>query len=256
MTTILVTGGTGLLGRSLLDRLKPTGARLRALSRQDRPDADGVTWRVCDLHSGAGLAEALDGVDVIVHCASEPEVPGADVETTRTLIDAAVEAATPHFVYISIVGIDDIPYRYYKDKRCCERMIRESGLPWTTLRTTQFHQFVASLVDRVAKLPTPIMLVPKGTCQPVDVDDVASRLAELAQGSPAGRVDDLGGPQIFSLARVVRDEMRRRGSHRPVVSTWFPGKMGAAIAAGHFTTPAHAGGTVTWGQYVGDNRAL
>jgi len=256
MTTILVTGGTGLLGRSLLERLEQPGVELRALSRQAREDTDGVSWYVCDLHTGEGLAQALDGVDVVVHCASEPEVPGADVESNRTLIDAAAEAGDAHIVYISIVGIDDIPYRYYRDKRCCERMVRESGLPWTTLRTTQFHQFVATLVERVAKLPVPIMVVPRGTCQPVDVDDVAARLAELALGEPAGRVDDLGGPQIFSLARVVRDEMRRRGSHRPVVSTWFPGKVGAAIASGACTTPAHAGGTVTWGQYVGARRGL
>ncbi|HEY1175371.1 MAG TPA: NAD-dependent epimerase/dehydratase family protein, partial [Phytomonospora sp.] len=99
-------------------------------------------------------------------------------------------------------------------------------------------------------------VVPRGTCQPVDVADVATRLADLALAAPAGRVDDLGGPQIFSLARVVRDEMRRRGSHRPVVSTWVPGKLGAAIAAGHCTTPAHAGGTVTWAQYVGGRGGL
>lgn len=256
MTTTLVTGGTGLLGRALLTRLAETGTELRALSRQEQPPGDGVDWRVCDLHTGAGLAKALDGVDTVVHCASEPDVPGADVETTRTLIDAALAAGRPHIVYISIVGIDDIPMQYYRDKRCCERMIRESGLPWTTLRTTQFHQFIARLVERFAKMPTPVVLVPKGTCQPVDVHDVADRLAALAAAEPAGRVTDLGGPQVFTIAELARDELRLRGGHRPVLSTWVPGKVGGALAHGHLTTPAHAGGTLTWREYVGARRAL
>lgn len=250
MTTILVTGATGLLGSALLDRLDGA-AELRALSRRAHDADPRATWYASDLHTGAGLARALDGVDVVVHCASEPDVPGADVETTRTLVDAAEAAGVAHFVFVSIVGIDEIPMQYYKDKRCCERMVRESEVPSTTLRATQFHQFIPRLVDRFADLPTPVVVVPRGTCQPVDVDEVAARIAELALGEPAGRVADMGGPQVLSIAELARAELRARGAKRPVVSSWMPGKLGAAYAAGCLTTPENACGGRTWGEYVG-----
>src|SRR2546429_5743133 len=120
---ILVTGGTGALGRVLVALLREGGHEVRVLSRRTG----------ADLLTGAGLAEALDGTDVIVHCATDGR---HDVDATRNLIAAA---SGQHLVYVSIVGIDRIPFPYYRLKLACERLVEECGLPWTTLRATQFH---------------------------------------------------------------------------------------------------------------------
>jgi len=138
MTTVLVTGGAGVLGRPVVARLRERGADVRVLSRR----AGGEPGRVQgDLETGTGLVEAVAGVDVIVHCASAGDWlrPQRDVVQTRNLL-AAVGPARPHIVYVSIVGVDRIRFGYYRAKLECERMIAASGLPWTVLRATQFHE--------------------------------------------------------------------------------------------------------------------
>ena len=92
--------------------------------------------------SGDGLAAAVAGVGVIVHCASDPLRPRVDIEGTGNLLQAARTAGTSHLVHPSIVGIDRVPYRYYQAKLQAERLLQASGLPWTILRATQFHQLV------------------------------------------------------------------------------------------------------------------
>jgi uncharacterized protein YbjT (DUF2867 family) len=96
-------------------------------------------------------------------------------------------------VYVSIVGVDRIPYGYYRAKLATETVVEESGLPWTILRATQFHDLIRRIAGVLAK--SPVVPVPAGVrFQPVDVHEVAARVVELATGTPAGRVDDMGGP--------------------------------------------------------------
>ncbi|MFJ9040787.1 SDR family oxidoreductase, partial [Streptomyces sp. NPDC102406] len=191
MTTILVTGGTGTLGRLVTERLGDAGHEVRVLSRHAEPYA-------VDLREGGpGLRRAVEGVDVIVHCASTPR--GGDERAARHLIEAARDAGVRHVVYISIVGVDRVPLRYYRAKYAVERLVEGSGLGWTVLRTTQFHAFVRTMLRGFARLP--VMLLPAGVDdQPIEVAEVADRLAELAQAPPAGRVPDMGGPEVRTLA--------------------------------------------------------
>src|SRR3954454_6843316 len=110
MTTTLVTGATGALGVPTVARLRAAGHDVRALSRRSAP---GLTTG--DLLTGAGLGEALTGVDTVLHLATGPRGKG-DVPATRTLLEAATDAGVRHLVLISIVGIDDVPLAYYRDK--------------------------------------------------------------------------------------------------------------------------------------------
>lgn len=94
-------------------------------------------------------------------------------------------------VYISIVGVDRIPFGYYQAKRTVERLVEDSGLLWTVLRTTQFHDLILRGGAALARLP--VLLGPAGTSvQPIDAREVADRLVELATETSAGRVPDLG----------------------------------------------------------------
>src|SRR6185312_5562726 len=146
--TVLVTGGTGTLGRLVVPRLRDAGRAVRVLTRGERPPEDGVAYVTGDLTTGQGVDAAVDGAEVIVHCAGTTT---GDGEKTETLVRAAARAGMPHLVYISVVGADRVPvvsrvdramFGYFASKRAAEDVVAGSGLPWTTLRATQFHDLM------------------------------------------------------------------------------------------------------------------
>ncbi|HEX6337731.1 MAG TPA: SDR family oxidoreductase [Jiangellaceae bacterium] len=244
---VLVTGGTGVLGREVVDRLGDQ-ADVRILSRRPAERTDFVQG---DLNTGEGLAEALDGVDVVAHCASAADYfrPMRDVEQTRQLIKAATETSRPHIVYISIVGVDRIPFGYYKAKLASEKLIEQSGMPWTTLRTTQFHDL--ALLFLVLATKGPVALVPRGLRgQPVDVGEVADRLAELVLGSPAGRVPDLGGPEVLDAETMVRQFQELTGRRRRLFHPPLVGRVAAGFRAGHHLVADGVRGKRTFEDYL------
>ena len=156
---LLITGGTGTLGRLVLPRLLDTGAKLRVLSRSDHPSGDGAEFVTGDLATGAGLGTAMDGVGTVVHCAGSAK---GDDEKARHLVRAASRAGVGHIVYISVVGADRIPvvsatdramFGYFAAKRGAEEIIADSQLPWTTLRATQFYDLILTVAQGLAKLP-------------------------------------------------------------------------------------------------------
>ncbi|MFI7240023.1 SDR family oxidoreductase [Streptomyces cyaneofuscatus] len=236
MKTILVTGATGTLGRQVAERLRTEGADVRGLSRRSPSYA-------VDLRDGKGL----DGVDTIVHCASSPR--GGDDRAAGYLIEAAQRAGVPHLVYISIVGVDRVPLGYYTLKHRVERMIEDSGVGATIQRTTQFHDLVLSVVSGASKLP--VLPVPAGvSVQPVDSGEVADRLAALALGAPAGRVPDLGGPEVREFSGLAGAYLRATGRRRRVVPVRLAGKAYAGFRGGGHLNLEHAVGTVTFEEFL------
>ncbi|MFJ4624479.1 SDR family oxidoreductase [Streptomyces sp. NPDC088812] len=241
MTTILVTGGTGTLGRLVSERLRADGHEVRVLSRHAQPYA-------VDLREGGpGLDVAVAGVDTIVHCASSPR--GGDERAAAHLIEAARRAGTGHLVYISIVGVDRVPFGYYRSKLAVERLVAESGLGWTVLRATQFHDLLARLFETLSKVP--VMPLPAGVSdQPVEVAEVAERLAELAAGAPAGRVEDLAGPQVRTVESLARAYLAAVGKRRAVVNVPLWGAAYRAFRAGGHTAPDRAVGKGTFEEHL------
>lgn len=239
---ILVTGGTGLLGGEVVAHLAGRGHRVRILSRTSRPHghADVVAG---DLGTGAGLADALAGVDAVVHLASDPKRPQqVDVEGTRHLLTAAAAAGVRHLVYISIVGADRIPLGYYRAKVAVEQLIEQSGIPYTILRASQFHEFTAATLGPLAKLP--LTLAPRGwRIQPVDTGVVAVHLADAVDAGPAGRLPDLAGPQELTLAEAVRQLRAAAGRRTRIMSVPVPGAFSRAWRAGAATARPTAGRT-------------
>jgi uncharacterized protein YbjT (DUF2867 family) len=237
---ILVTGGTGTVGRIVVDSLTTAGKDVRILSRGRRPhQRTEVQHVVGDVQTGDGLDAAVDGVDTIVHC----------VYPTEHLVAAAKRANSPHLVYVSIVGIDRIPFGLYRKMLGNERTIAESGLPWTVMRATQFHDLIAFILRMLAK--PPVMALPAGLrFQPVDVRDVGDQLARLALGEPVGRAPDFGGPQARALDDLARSYLAIVGKRRLIVPLRLPGKVFGGIRAGGLLAPEHAVGTITFEQYV------
>src|SRR5437899_3148084 len=219
MTTspILVTGGTGTLGRQVVPRLQDAGCDVRVLSRRAREAADGIEYVTGDLLKDEGTQAAVDDAGIIVHCAGGRK---GDDEATRNLVRAASRAGVQHLVYISVVGADRIPvvsgvdramFGYFGSKLAAERVVADSGLPWTTLRAAQFHDLILMVARQMARLP--VIPLPAGfRFQPVDASEVAARLTELALGTPAGLVPDMAGPKVYSAAELLRGYLR--ASHR------------------------------------------
>lgn len=239
MTKLLVTGGTGTLGRVVVQELRHRHHEVIVLSRSVRSDV--VTG---NLLTGDGISDALIGVDVIVHCATGRD----DVRAARNLISAARVAGNPHLVYISIVGVDRIPFSYYRSKFAVERLVENSGLPVTILRATQFHTLVAGIFEAQRLLP--MLVAPSFSIQPIDVSEVSDRLVELATGAAAGRVTDIGGPQIRPAKELGTAWLTARASTRRVWPVRLPGRTFAAFRAGHNLTPDNPIGQITFDQFL------
>jgi uncharacterized protein YbjT (DUF2867 family) len=229
-----------------VDRLREAGHDVRALSRSGRPG----TVRA-DLLTGEGLQGAVDGADVIVHCASSPrKTRQIDVEGTDRLLRAAGRAGVSHIVFISIVGVDQNPHLpYYRMKLETERIVERSPVPWTILRATQFHEFVLSLIQFLERLP--VMMMPKGfLLQPIDIGEVAGRLVELALSEPVGRAPDIGGPEVWTTVELAREYFKTAGRRRRVVEVPVPGKTARALREGAQLAPHQRYGKIRWEEFL------
>jgi uncharacterized protein YbjT (DUF2867 family) len=254
--TILVTGGTGTLGRLVVPRLRDAGARVRVLSRQPRPSADGAEYASGDLATGEGIEDAVRGAGIIVHLAGGTK---GDEDKAANLVRAAAGAS--HLVYISVVGAARVPvvsgvdramFGYLASKLGAERAVAGSGIPWTTLRATQFHDLLLTTARQLTKLP--VVPVPSGVrFQPVDADAVAARLSELALGAPAGLVPDLAGPRVYGMTELVRDYLRATGKRRPIVPVRLPGGAARAFRDGaNLATNGAVRGGRTWEEFLAE----
>jgi uncharacterized protein YbjT (DUF2867 family) len=256
---ILVTGGTGTLGRLVVPLLRQSGGDVRVLSRRAHEPADGVTYVTGDLATGEGIADAVAGVQTVVHCAGSAK---GDDAKARTLVEAAASEG-PHLVFISVVGCDRIPmasrldrtlFGYYGAKLAAEEVVAGSGLPWTTLRATQFHDLLLMAARQLARLP--VVPVPSGfRFQPVDTGDVAARLVELALGEPAGLVPDLAGPRVYDMRELVAGYLRATHRRRPMVPVRLPGRAARALAGGANLAPDRAVGRRTWEEFLAERVA-
>jgi uncharacterized protein YbjT (DUF2867 family) len=240
---ILVTGGTGQLGSAVVARLRAAGEEVRVLSRRAAPDVVRG-----DLRTGRGVDSAVAGVDVVVHCATD--YLGRESQLARTLVEAARWAGGPHLVYVSIVGVDRVPLGYYRAKHETEQLIAASGLPHTIQRATQFHGLVRTLLAGASRLP--VVPVPRISFQPVDVRDVARRLAGHALDDPAGRAPDFGGPEILSAAELAQAVAEASARRRRIVPLKVPGETFRAYADGGHLAPAHREGEITFREYLAE----
>jgi uncharacterized protein YbjT (DUF2867 family) len=214
------------------------------MSRRAGPDTVQA-----DVVSGEGLADAVAGVDTVVHAATNPlRGKRTDVGGTRNLVETvAQDGGLPHLLYVSIVGVDEHPLPYYKAKWAAEQLVEASGLPWTIFRAVQFHD----LLDRAFTSMRPVIVAPRGfRFQLLDTGEAAGRIVELVAGGPTGRAPDMGGPEIRTMDDLARAWKRARRSRKPVLRPPVPGRIGAAFRRGINLAPEHPDGTITWERWL------
>lgn len=249
---VLVTGASGTLGQPLLAALERDGIDAVGLSRTPRPG-----FRVGVVGTGEGLAEAVRDVDAIVHAASDPRhAKDTDIEGTRKLASFGLPVT-----YLSIVGVDRSPFRYYRQKLAGEEVLKETTDQWSIIRSTQFHEFIDFLLSASrgvgARLPwrseqSAAVWFPRDfVLGPVSASEVAGHIAHLIQTGPTRRVHEIGGPErCGSEALALRWAEVRGGRNR-----WLPtfGRSAAAFKRG-VTVPTNPefAGTITWDEYLAD----
>lgn len=193
---IVVTGGSGGLGREVVSRLRSRQVRTVPASRRTG----------FDLATGEGVREMLADADVVVHAATAARFRKVDLDGTRRIIRILQERAQPpHLIYVSIVGVDRNPFPYYRAKYACELVLERSGLPVTVARATQFHTLVRAMGEFSARAP--VAVAPPGLAfQSCDHRWVADELVSLVMAdAPLGyrRASDLAGPERTTYADVV-----------------------------------------------------
>jgi uncharacterized protein YbjT (DUF2867 family) len=251
MSRVVLTGGTGTLGRELVPRLLAAGYTVRVMSRRaPKPGEDtDVEWAQASLESGEGIAQGVVGANVVLHAASSPVKSQVDVDGTARLLDGAREAGADHFVYVSIVGIDRIGFSYYQNKLAAERLIEASGLPYSILRATQFHDFIDRILHALIRLP--VAFVPTNwQFQSISAAEVAGHLVDTVAVGPSGRLPDIAGPEVARLDDMARQWMAARAIRRPLVHLPVPGKLSAGFRQGLNTAPGNRAGVITWAEWL------
>ncbi|HTN20575.1 MAG TPA: NAD(P)H-binding protein [Pelobium sp.] len=211
MDKILVTGGSGLLGREIVNQLISEKQNVAILTTQTHPDVTaGVEVFTGDLITGKGLSNAVINTKAIIHCASNPlNFEETDVLGTQNLVKAIDKHQPPHLIYVSIVGVDRSNYPYYVAKKQVEDLISGSGIPFTVLRTTQFHQFVHRLINGFLNTKEKLIQIPDGmTFQPVALDEVAKRLVSLSKNKAEGLLPNFGGPEILTFEEMFEQYLQ------------------------------------------------
>jgi len=209
---IVVIGGSGLIGSKLVTKLAQAGHQVIAAS-----PASGVNTL-----TGEGLSEALEGAAIVVDVANSPSfedqaVMDFFVTSGTNLLAAERKAGVQHHIALSVVGTERLQGSgYFRAKLAQEKLIKESGIPYSILHSTQFFEFVGGIVqsgtvgETVHISPAPI--------QPIASDDVVSALAEVTLGSPINGTVEVAGPEKFQLSGLVQKYMGLKGDQRELVA--------------------------------------
>jgi uncharacterized protein YbjT (DUF2867 family) len=247
-TPILITGGTGTIGRRVVALLREAGRDVRVLTRHPRVSEPGIEHVAGDTVAGTGLDDALRGVDTVLHLAGGAK--GDDI-AARHLVKAARLAGIEHLVLISVIGADRMPIGYFRMKLAAEQEIAGSDIPWTILRVAQLHDFVLPVVKGMSGMP--LAPAPRGLrFEPVGVHEVAARLTDIALEAPAGRVRDLAGPEVLDVAKMIRVFNEVRGRRRALLPIRIPGAIGRAYRAGdNLADEGAQRGNQTWREFLG-----
>lgn len=209
---IVVIGGHGLIGSKLVEKLEEHG--------HEAVPADLSTG--VNTLTGEGLAEVLEGADVVVDVSNSPSFEAAAVleffETSTGNLLAAEEAAgVGHHVAVSVVGADRLPDSgYLRAKVAQEKLIASGSIPYSIVRSTQFYEFVERIAADATDGDT--VRLPSALIQPIAADDVAANVGRVSVGAPVNGIVEIGGPEQFRFDELIRRGLEARGDTRHVVA--------------------------------------
>jgi uncharacterized protein YbjT (DUF2867 family) len=219
---VVIVGGTGLIGTKVRERLEARGHAVVAAA-----PSTGV-----DTATGEGLAEAVAGAQVVVDVSNPPNWDAQALidfftASTKNQLDAEREAGVGHHIAVSIVGAERAADNFYMAAKLAqEQVIRESEMPTTILKATQFYEFIRTIAD--TSTTDGQVRVTDATLQPIAADDVADRVVETILTGPAGVVE-IAGPHAVALSDLVQTVLDADGDSRTVVPDHSAGYFGTVI---------------------------
>jgi uncharacterized protein YbjT (DUF2867 family) len=265
--TILVTGGTGHLGGKVVELLVRDGHRVRVLARHPGGDR-AVSWVEGDLATGEGIAEAVGGVDTIVHAATHSPAAqrgrfkardlvrspkDVDIRGTDALLRAAAQASVDHIVHVSIVGIEHtarLPYSRVKLRS--EGFVRSGGVPWSIARATPFYWLLERFLEDAAMRRS--MRLPRNVkMQCVDSDEFARFVVTCVVDGQRGDRMDFAGPEALTMREMAEQYLAARGLERRIREIRLPARAERAMTAGNTSSSGHRG-TTTWSEWLERDR--
>jgi uncharacterized protein YbjT (DUF2867 family) len=211
VTNIVVVGASGLIGTKVVDILTSQGHHVVGASRNSG----------ADVLTGEGLADAFAGANVLIDVTNSPDFSDGPVmefftKSTTNMTAAAKAAGVGHYVALSIVDCDGLPDSgYMRAKVAQEKLIKESGLPYSIVRATQFAEFADGITDSL--IVGDEVRVPDALIQPITADEVAAEVARAAVADPTDGFVNIGGPEKISFEQMARDSLARRGDNKTVV---------------------------------------
>lgn len=250
---IAVMGASGTLGRALVERAVTLGHEVVAVTRGAPKRAFfRAVHRSADVLTGDGIADALNGADVLINAVNSHRGARALlVDGTRRLLEAAEKASVRHYVAVSVVGADRSPTRYHAVKLDEEATVEGSKIGWSILRTTHFHERVDAIFTRGARFG--VLLTPMGSkMQPIHVNEVADTLLEAAAAGPNGRLQDIGGPEILTVRELARQWTKATRRTQLVIPQPVPGRLGSSLRVDALCTPEHAIGKKTFTDWLAE----
>jgi uncharacterized protein YbjT (DUF2867 family) len=221
---IVVIGGSGLIGSKLVTKLREHGHEAVAAS----PNSGVNTL------TGEGLAEALKGASVVVDVSNSPSWEDSAVmkffeTSTRNLLSYEAAAGIGHHVALSVVGTDQLTESgYFRAKVAQEKLIKESSIPYTIVRATQFFEFVKGIAD--ISMDGDKVHLPPVLFQPMAADDVASGVGRIAVDAPVNGIVEIGGPEQFRLDELVRLHLATLKDPREVIADPHARYSGAEVS--------------------------
>ena len=225
----IVVIGLGLIGSQVVRKLTAAGHEVVPAA-----PSTGV-----DLITGKGLAEALNGAEVVVNLANSPTFDEASLDFFRTsmsnLLAAGQKAGVGHQVILSIIGVDQVPELvYYRAKALQEELLRQGPTPYSIVRVTQFFEFMSWLLSEASD--DSAVRLPSTHLQPIASADVVDAVVEVSTGAPLNGVWTVAGPDVFSLDELGRATLAARHDKRTVITDekagTFAGIGGDVLTAG------------------------
>jgi nucleoside-diphosphate-sugar epimerase len=261
---ILVSGGTGHLGSAIATRLVRDGHAVCVLARRPGGDRD-IEWRRGDLATGEGVANAVAGVDAVVHAATNSPVAQrggfnivdfvrspteVDIDGTKALLAAAERQGVQHFVHVSIVGLEQMARinPYSRVKLAAEGVVRESNVPWSIVRAAGFYWLLDRMLAKMARrrtlwLPTDVRM------QAVDSDEFAPFVVAALHDGGRGEQPDFVGPQTLTMRELAEQYVADRGLERRIRSAPLPRRVKRALDAGNTSRTGNRGQR-TWQEWL------
>ncbi|GAB3914984.1 SDR family oxidoreductase [Mucilaginibacter boryungensis] len=249
---ILITGGTGTLGREIIKQLSYPGQQITVITTQEDPGLPKeVNIVKGDLSHSQSIQDAVTNADIVIHCASNPlNAQIVDIDGTWNLLASINKEKLKHFIYISIAGIDKSDFPYYKVKYNVEQLVAEANVPFTILRATQFYEFVLNRMIKPYDTGKSLTIPAGLKFQAIDISEVAGKIAGLMESTPKNETITIGGPAVQTIEEMAQAYLDVQNRKDELKTEQLSGARFDMLRSGINVCPENAFGTKTWQQFL------